>query len=252
MSRPKFDHYTVAQTALIWDTEERFVWDAFESGELQLAVLAGELASDRNYQLRFFDEDACTIGESKTIPDYLYFSGLDATDWDYDKKEGIVRIDCFRDIETGNSYEILFLNEHYQLSVSESKVFVTSQMMTLLNREHEVIPRPLVIDRLKKGDVQISGDCDQKKLSPKTKNGYLRLIAALSEVVIDGLTGRTHTDAQAVLSALEAYYNKELEKVDAKSRGSFRFQEPIKDKAFAKYLEEAKALQQFIDFKEKL
>ena len=57
----------------------------------------------------------------------------------------------------------------------------------------------------------------------KTKNSYLKTIAALSEALIGGLTGKPNTDAYAVLVALAE------KSVEA----------PIKDKALANYLKEA-------------
>ncbi|MDC0403732.1 hypothetical protein OAM26_01680 [Porticoccaceae bacterium] len=57
----------------------------------------------------------------------------------------------------------------------------------------------------------------------KSKNSYLKTIAALSSALIGGLTGKPTTDAEAVLAALAG------KNVEA----------PIKDKALANYLKEA-------------
>lgn len=60
----------------------------------------------------------------------------------------------------------------------------------------------------------------------KTKNSYLKTIAALSEALIGGLTGKPNTDADAVLAALAG------KNIEA----------PIKNKALANYLKEASEL----------
>lgn len=64
------------------------------------------------------------------------------------------------------------------------------------------------------------------ELSTKTKNCYLKTIYALSAALCKGLTGNKHTDANAVLAALDAA----------------NVQHPIENKALAKYLDEGKKL----------
>lgn len=68
---------------------------------------------------------------------------------------------------------------------------------------------------------------ENKSLSPKTKNAYLRTIRALAEAVIGGLTGKHSKDAQAILTKLE------LQGLTT----------PIKEDALAKYLQEAEKLE---------
>ena len=67
---------------------------------------------------------------------------------------------------------------------------------------------------------------DDKPPSTKTTNTYLKVISALSEALIDGLSGKKNTDAEAVLSALD------LKGVKP----------PASKKTLANYLEEAKEL----------
>lgn len=63
-------------------------------------------------------------------------------------------------------------------------------------------------------------------LSGKTKNTYLKTIAALSNALIDGLSGKHNPDADAVLAALAA------KGVEA----------PLKQRALSDYLKEAQQL----------
>jgi len=64
------------------------------------------------------------------------------------------------------------------------------------------------------------------KLSSKTKNAYLKTIYALSEALVEGLTGAKNKDAGAVIAALSA------KGIDP----------PIGEKALGNYLDEAKEL----------
>tara|TARA_R110002167_G_scaffold103839_1_gene268249 strand:- start:4523 stop:5239 length:717 start_codon:yes stop_codon:yes gene_type:complete len=66
----------------------------------------------------------------------------------------------------------------------------------------------------------------EKPLSPKTENTYLRLISALSDALINGLTGTKNKDAEAVLMLF-----------DSKPAGR-----PVDVKTLAKYLEKAEEL----------
>lgn len=67
---------------------------------------------------------------------------------------------------------------------------------------------------------------DDEDVSSKTRNSYLKLIRVLCDFSIDGLTGRPHTDAEAVIAAL-------------KSRGKDC---PVGTAALAKYLKDAAGL----------
>lgn len=62
--------------------------------------------------------------------------------------------------------------------------------------------------------------------SPKSRNAYLRTIAALGYALIDGTTGQPHTDANAILTAL----------------GAKGIEAPIKSAALAGYLEQAEGI----------
>lgn len=78
--------------------------------------------------------------------------------------------------------------------------------------------RPAVDDQ----NPEISSD----EPSPKSKNSYLKTISALSDALIDGLTGKPSTDAQAVMSQLAA-----------KGIGC-----PFAEKTLSNYLKEARKL----------
>lgn len=76
-------------------------------------------------------------------------------------------------------------------------------------------------------ELEESWGAKEKDLSTKRKNSYLKTIAALSEALIGGMTGKPNTDAEAVLAALAS------KSVEA----------PIKNKALANYLKEAGELE---------
>lgn len=61
------------------------------------------------------------------------------------------------------------------------------------------------------------------ELSTKSKNSYLKTIGALAEALIDGLTGKPNTDAEAILAALAS------QQVEA----------PVSKKTLASYLEQS-------------
>jgi hypothetical protein len=63
-------------------------------------------------------------------------------------------------------------------------------------------------------------------ISPKSRNVFIRTIRALSEALIDGLTGKPYPDAEAILRALE------LKGIDA----------PISSRKLAEYLKESENL----------
>jgi len=69
-----------------------------------------------------------------------------------------------------------------------------------------------------------SGD----KLNSKTKNLYLRTIKYLSDLLVDGLTGKEHKDAERILISLDKKFG---------DNGH-----PIKSKTLAGYLKEANEL----------
>ena len=61
------------------------------------------------------------------------------------------------------------------------------------------------------------------ELSTKSKNSYLKTIGALAEALIDGLTGKPNTDAEAILAAL----------------ASKKVEVPVSNKTLASYLEQS-------------
>jgi len=61
------------------------------------------------------------------------------------------------------------------------------------------------------------------ELSTKSKNSYLKTIGALAEALIDGLTGKPNTDAEAILAAL----------------ASKQVEAPVSKKTLASYLEQS-------------
>jgi len=79
----------------------------------------------------------------------------------------------------------------------------------------------------KNDEVEQSGnDGVEKNISTKSKNAYLKTIQALSDALIDGLTGSNNKDANAILASLD------IKGIDR----------PVGDKTLAKYLEEARKL----------
>lgn len=66
----------------------------------------------------------------------------------------------------------------------------------------------------------------EKPLSPKTENSYLKLIQALAEYATNGLTGKPNKDAGTILAALNS------KGIDC----------PVGDKALAGYLEKAQQI----------
>lgn len=73
---------------------------------------------------------------------------------------------------------------------------------------------------------QVPCEDDKGHVSPKTRNSYLRLIRALCDYTIDGLTGIPHKDAEAVIRAIE-------------EKGK---ESPVKSAALASYLKDAEKL----------
>jgi hypothetical protein len=123
---------------------------------------------------------------------------------------------------------IVFENEMGHFSSILSKVTKKSLACWFLQHDHVIAKKfwPSITDDLAVAALDSSTQQINKHLVSKTENSYLRLINALSDALVGGLTGQPNKDADAILAALAA--------------GSA--EAPITQKTLAKYLKKSSEL----------
>jgi hypothetical protein len=89
----------------------------------------------------------------------------------------------------------------------------------------------------------------ETKISAKRENALIKIIAALSEALIGGLTGNLEDDSRKILENLELSYYDNLKKSTKTNLNDFKCEPPIKNRALQTYLKDARQLDyQFFDF----
>ncbi|WP_339677945.1 hypothetical protein [uncultured Zhongshania sp.] len=259
MPLPTPKAYTVARYADEMGTTVSHVVELFYEEALNFAVSSRHFPPKSICSAVVINQDDQYSDRRIPIPEYCYINSASNPLCIVSEGESNIKVDRFLDFESGSEFGILINGEEQEVAINFSDLRVTQEEI-----ERGVLGANIVLPQLSKNNALPDrnlfaggeqGDEVSAEVSPKSRNSYLRLIAALSEALIDGSGGSRSKDADAVLLTLENFYLDKLRTIPAERQKEFSFRSPIGQRALVNYLTEAAKLSleyDFLDFREYL